>query len=130
MLMTMRNAVNQYNGRYVGYVVSPMAAAGTAPLTVDQCKGYVVSTTSTADAGVLACGTSRNISGYKLPGYPNSNVGHWLVSDGYTYNGDYIWIIDPVGGSSAVSWSSSVSRYYQVEASLFRNFVSTAGLIW
>lgn len=114
-----------------GYVMSPLGNAGSNPLTVDQCKSYVMGTTSAFDRGygVAACGQSKNASGYKLPGYPSSTIGHWLVSDGYADNGNLIWIVDPAK-SSVISWSGNISAYYQISATLFRNFISPRGMIW
>lgn len=130
MLMTLRNCISESNGRYVAFIVSPMAPAGSSPLTVSQCKSYIVSTTSNSDTGVAIAGHSTTAANHQLPGYPNQRIGHWLVSDGYTSNGDNIWIIDPAANSSAISWSGSISRYYQISATLLCNYVTERGLVW
>lgn len=133
MATTLMNAQWEVGDSAFGYVPSPLGPAGSNPLTVEQCKSYVMSTTSAFDDGygVAACGSSVGSNpSYRLPGYPtNSNIGHWIVSDGYKDNGSTIWIVDPAK-SSAVSWSGSISAYYSIPASLFRNFIQPRGIIW
>ncbi len=132
MATTLVNAQFEVSNYAFGYKPSPLGAAGANPLTVEQCKAYVMSTTSAFDDGygVAACGTSKGSnSAYRLPGYPSYNIGHWVVSDGYKDNGDYIWIVDPAK-SDVISWSNSISAYYNISATLFRNFVSPRGIVW
>ena len=131
MATTLMNVQYEVGNSAFGYVPSPLGAAGANPLTVEQCKSYVMSTTSAFGDGygVAACGASQNVTGYRLPGYPASYIGHWIVSDGYKDNGNTIWIVDPAK-SSAVSWSSSISAYYSISATLFRNFIQPRGIIW
>jgi hypothetical protein len=131
MATTLMNIQYEVGNSAFGYVPSPLGAAGSNPLTVDQCKSYVMSTTSAFDDGygVAACGQSKNVSGYRLPGYPAQTIGHWIVSDGYMNSGNTIWIVDPAK-SSVVSWSGSISAYYNISASLFRNFIQPRGIIW
>lgn len=131
MATTLVNAQREISSAYFGYVPSPLGQAGTNPLTVDQCKSYIMSTTSAFDDGngVAACGTSKPVEGYQLPGYPNRNIGHWIVCNGYLNNASYVYIVDPAK-SSAVSWSSSIQAYNSISITLFRNFVSTRGIIW
>lgn len=131
MATTLMDVQYEVGNSAFGYVPSPLGAAGTNPLTVEQCKSYVMSTTSAFGDGygVAACGASQNVTGYRLPGYPASYIGHWIVSDGYKDNGNTIWIVDPAK-SSAVSWSGSISAYYSISATLFRNFIQPRGIIW
>lgn len=131
MATTLEKAQYEVGNSAFAYVPSPLGAAGSNPLTVEECKTYVVSTTSAFDDGygVAACGASKNVSGYRLPGYPASYIGHWIVSDGYSNNGNTIWIVDPAK-SSAVSWSGSIEAYYSISATLFRNFIEPRGMIW
>lgn len=131
MATTLMNVQYEVGNSAFGYVPSPLGAAGANPLTVDQCKSYVMSTTSAFGDGygVAACGASQNVTGYRLPGYPASYIGHWIVSDGYKDNGNTIWIVDPAK-SSVISWSGSISAYYSISATLFRNFIQPRGIIW
>lgn len=131
MATTLMNAQREVGNSVFSYVPSPLGVAGANPLTVEQCKSYVMSTTSAFGKGygVAACGASQNVTGYRLPGYPASYIGHWIVSDGYKDNGNTIWIVDPAK-SSAVSWSGSISAYYSIPATLFRNFIQPRGIIW
>lgn len=129
MATTLRDAQYEVSNTAFGYVPSPLGAAGANPLTVDECKAYVMSTTYSG-YGVAACGVSKATNdNYHLPGYPASDVGHWIVSDGYLNNGNSIWIIDPAK-SSVVSWSNNISAYYNISATKFRNFIQPRGIIW
>ena len=100
---------NAQSSKY--YIPSPLGNAGANPLSVDKCKSYIVSCTSNGN-GVALCGTSKastsNLS--HMPGYTTKyDVGHWVACYGYTSNGNYVKIADPVAGCSDVEWSSGVS---------------------
>ncbi len=131
MVTTLKEAQREAGMAPYAYTPAPLGAAGTNPLTVEECKAYVMSATSAFNDGygVAACGTSRGTSGYTLPGYPSSSIGHWIVCRGYINRGGSMYIVDPAK-SSVISWSGSISAYYTISSSLFRNFVSTRGIVW
>ena len=88
------------------------------------------------EEGVLICGVSKgnDSNGSKLPGYPSYNVSHWIVADGYYWDNTAkevveISFVDPAK-SSAISWSSSISKYSHTELDRMYNFASARGIIW
>ncbi|WP_113671122.1 C39 family peptidase [Vallitalea guaymasensis] len=113
------------------YVPYPYGAAGTTNITADDVKPKVVSTID-AGHGLMACGRSYgNISGHAsiLPNYPATEIGHWLSIDGYTNNGDSIYIVDSAK-SDVVSWSDNIDRYYSISATKLAAYVKARGLVW
>lgn len=116
------------------YVASPTGAAGANPLTVEQCKAYVMSTVSVFGFGYGVAANGRSDKDVDdpshLPGYPtNEDIKHWVAVDGYYDNGNMIWIADPAK-SSAVGWSNSIQSYCIVSAENFCAFVAHRGIVW
>ncbi len=113
------------------YIPFPYGGAGTTEITANDITTRVVNTIDDGH-GVLACGTSYGASsGHAsiLPGYPASNITHWLAVYGYSSYGSVICIADPAK-SSAISWSGNINRYYTVSATKLASFAHTRGLIW
>lgn len=114
------------------YIPSPLGNAGSNPLSVDNCKAYIVSCTSYGN-GVALCGTSKASSSHAshMPGYTTAyDVGHWVACYGYTSNGSNVKIADPISGCSAISWSSGVSATYYITAEKCQAFIAPKGMLW
>lgn len=128
VMATTLNAIQSY--KY--YTPSPLGQAGSNPLTVTQCKSYVMSATSNG-YGIALCGQSKaNINDPShLPGYPtNRNIGHWLACRGYYGSGNYIWLVDPAYGAESVSFSDNITGTYAITAEKYQAFIATRGMIW
>jgi hypothetical protein len=128
VMATTLNNIQSY--RY--YTPSPLGNAGCNPLTVDQCKSKIMSTTSSG-YGVALCGESKagiNEPSH-LPGYPtNETIQHWLACRGYYGNGNYIWIVDPAYDGEGVSFANNINGTYAIQASQVQAFIAPRGMIW
>lgn len=89
-----------------------------------------------AEVGVLVCGISKenDSNGSKLPNYPNFDVGHWIVVNGYCWDTDTqsvtgICYADPAK-SEAVSWSDAISEYEETDVERMFKFARGNGIIW
>lgn len=127
----MFNALNNAQGSKY-YIPSPLGNAGANPLSVDKCKSYIMSCTSNGN-GVALCGISKASNSHTshMPGYTTAyDVGHWVACYGYTSNGSYVKIADPVAGCSDVGWSSGVSPTYSITAEKCQAFIAPRGMLW
>lgn len=126
----MVNTLRGITGFY--YVPAPYGNAGANPISATELSEKVVYTTSQY-YGVAICGTSMASSSHAshLPNYPtNTNIGHWIASNGYKNSGSTICIVDPVANSPAVSWGSNVSPKYDISNTKAAVFAATKGIIW
>lgn len=113
------------------YVPYPYGAAGGTNIQASNID-YKIKSTINQGHGVLICGRSYgNIPGHAsiLPGYPASEIGHWIASDGYKDDAASIWIVDPAR-SDVISWSNNISAYYEVTATKLAAFAKARGIIW
>lgn len=113
------------------YVPYPSGALGTPPTSPKL--SLMIKCTTSQGHGVVANGESKASATHAshMPGYTTaSNIAHWVAVDGYEDDGDTIWIVDPVSGSSAISWSANVTRYYSVTLEKFTAFVAPRGIFW
>ena len=113
------------------YVPYPYGAAGGTNIQASNID-YKIKSTINQGHGVLICGRSYgNIPGHAsiLPGYPASEIGHWIASDGYKDDAASIWIVDPAK-SDVISWSNNISAYYEVTATKLAAFAKARVIIW
>ena len=113
------------------YYPYPYGTLGTPPTSTGL--SLRIKQTTSYGYGVLACGESQASYSHAshMPGYPtSSNIGHWVAVNGYMDDGNTIWIVDPISGSSAISWSGNVSAYYTVTLTKFTAFVAPRGIFW
>ncbi len=115
----------------VYYVPYPYGAAGSVNVTAYDVNWRVVATID-AGHGLISCGHSRGDSaGHSsiLPGYPSYFVGHWIGIDGYEYNGDKIWIVDPAK-SPVIPFANDIQAYYPISSTKLASYCQPRGLIW
>lgn len=111
------------------YVPYPYGNAGATTITSAALSTRIVPTIYGGN-GVVCCGQSApSGSTSHLPGYPEWNVGHWIVVRGYEDNGAFYNIADPAK-SSAVSWSGNISAYYRISGTKLAAFASNRGIIY
>ncbi len=86
--------------------------------------------------GILVCGISQGCDdcGSKLPGYPDCDIRHWIVVDGYYWDNTTqemteVTFVDPAK-SDAISWSDGIKAYSHTELDRMFEFASGHGIIW
>ncbi|MDO5558426.1 MAG: hypothetical protein Q4F95_02385 [Oscillospiraceae bacterium] len=117
---------NMSNFHWVAY---GCGTTGSGDLSYSEVKWRLVSTLN-AGHGCLISGRSNPNGSSYLPGYPSYFVCHWVATDGYTNDGNYIWIIDPAAHGTGVSFRDSVSAYYKVTLEKITDFAWYHGIMW
>lgn len=96
------------NGRYEwSYTVYPYNTTPSDSEYIDNIKFTIYMDHLVAING-LSSEDADDLS--HMPGYPTSDVGHWLVCNGWTADNEY-WIVDPAAG---ISGFRNVEQKYKV----------------
>jgi hypothetical protein len=107
----------------------------TEPDSAAQVKDYV---TSDLDIGWMVAANTLEVANNAGLHYNDHKLSisiyHWISIYGYSSYGDTLLFQDPVGGSTAVSWSAGVARTFSMTDdktySVMKNSLGTRGFAW
>lgn len=104
-----------------------------SPLTQDGVRYSILNTVGDNERAIAANGRSTPSGDAHLPGYPATNVDHWLVIKGYTAyastSGQTVYIADPAKSPGIVYFSDDISATYYLPLSTIYSFAAYRGLI-